>query len=180
MPNVQLVAATSAIDLLKVEKLMQFYLYDFSEWIPLPFDDEGSFFIRPKAEYWAHAGTHAFFIAVDGETAGFATVDTDVVDADTNYSIGYFFVSRRFRGTGTGPKAAQLLVQRFPGSWQIFHVNANAVARAFWQKIVPRLSQGDFSERSQAIDGYECTLYKFRQPEFATTGRPLEDDLPRI
>ena len=106
MPNVELVAATREIDLLKIEKLMQFYLYDVSEWLPLSFGDDGNFFIRPKADYWANAGTHAFFISVDGEVAGFATVDTEVVDADTSFSIGYFFVSRRFMGTGTGTLAA--------------------------------------------------------------------------
>lgn len=164
MHHVTIVAATQAADLLKIEKLMQFYLYDFSEWIPLSFDDEGKFFIRPKDEYWAHAGTHAFFIEINGETAGFATVDTDVVDADTNFSIGYFFVSRRFRGTGSGAKAAELLLQRFPGKWQIFHVNANAVARTFWEKMIRRLSPADMSKRTQDIDGYDCTLYKFTQP----------------
>ena len=165
MPKVELVAATREIELLKIEKLMQFYMYDVSEWLPLPFGDDGSFFIRPKAEYWSHAGTHAFFIAVDGETAGFATVDTDVVDADTSFSIGYFFVSRRFRGTGAGSKAAEILLQRFPGTWQIFHVNANDGARRFWEKIVSRLSKGEFSKRTQEIDGYDCLLYKFRQTE---------------
>lgn len=164
MPNVELVAATREIDLLKIEKLMQFYLYDVSEWLPLSFGDDGNFFIRPKADYWANAGTHAFFISVDGEVAGFATVDTEVVDADTSFSIGYFFVSRRFRGTGTGATAAGMLLQRFPGTWQIFHVNANTGASMFWGKVVPRLSQGDFSKRTQEIDGYECTLYKFRRP----------------
>ena len=164
MPNVKLIAATRNTDFVKIEKLMQFYMYDLSEWIPLSFDEEGNFFIRPKDEYWAHAGTHAFFIEVDGETAGFATVDTDVVDADTNFSIGYFFVSRRFRGIGSGAIAAEMLLQRFPGMWQIFHVNINVVACTFWEKMVPRLSQGDFSKRMQDIDGYDCTLYKFGQP----------------
>ena len=165
MPNVKLVAATQDTDFLKIEKLMQFYMYDLSEWIPLSFDDAGNFFLRPKDAYWAHAGTHAFFIEVDGETAGFATVDTEVVDADTNFSIGYFFVSRRFRGTGAGSKAAEILLQRFPGTWQIFHVNANDGACRFWEKIVPRLSKGEFSKRTQEIDGYDCLLYKFRQTE---------------
>lgn len=164
MPNVKLIAATRDTELLKIEKLMQFYMYDSSEWIPLSFDDEGKFFIRSKDAYWAHAGTHAFFIEVDGETAGFATVDTEVVDVDTHFSIGYFFVSRRFRGTGSGATAAEMLIRRFPGAWQIFHVNANSGAAAFWKKVVPRLSQGEFSKRIQEIDGYDCTLYKFSQP----------------
>jgi len=142
---------------------MQFYMYDLSEWLPLSFGDDGNFFIRPKADYWANAGTHAYFISVDGEIAGFATVDTDVVDADTSFSIGYFFVSRRFRGSGTGTIAATMLLQRFPGTWQIFHVSANTGAGTFWGKVVPRLSEGDFSKRFQEIDGYDCTLYKFRQ-----------------
>ncbi len=144
---------------------MQFYLYDCNEWLPLLFGDDGNFFIRPKADYWADAGTHAYFISVDGEIAGFATVDTDVVDPDTSFSIGYFFVSRRFRGTGTGAVAAEMLLRRFPGVWQIFHVSANTGAGSFWGKVVPRQTQGSFAKRILEIDGYECTLYKFHQGE---------------
>lgn len=163
-PALELLPAADAAALHSVENLMQYYMYDFSEWLPIPLGDDGRFFIRPKAEYWAQAGTHAFLIKVEGELAGFATVDRDVVDADTEFSIGYFFVSRRFRGAGLGARAAELLLQRFPGAWQVYHVSANRGAAAFWAKVIPRLTHGEFSQRSALIDDYDCTLYKFVQP----------------
>ena len=165
MSNIELIAATQEADQRKIENLLQFYMYDFSEWLPISFGQDGKFFIHPKADYWANAGTHAYFISVDGEIAGFATIDTDVVDSDTKFSIGYFFVARRFRATGAGTLAAEMLLQRFPGTWQIYHVNANTGAGAFWKKVVPRLSWGNFSTRVHEIHGYECTLYKFRRDD---------------
>jgi predicted acetyltransferase len=149
-------------DLQRIENMMQFYMYDFSEWLPLPFNDDGSFSIRSKAEYWAKSSTRPYLIAVNGETAGFLTVDDEVTHLDADFSIGYFSVGRRFRGTGVGTAAVTQLLQLFPGCWQIFHVNQNASASAFSKKVVPISTLGNFTEHGETIDGYECTLYKFR------------------
>ncbi len=145
----------------RIENMMQFYMYDFSEWLPLPFNEDGWFSIRSKAEYWAKSSTKPFLIAVDGETAGFLTVDDEVTHQDADFSIGYFFVGRRFRGAGVGKAAVAQLLQLFPGCWQIFHVNQNASASAFWKKVVPIATGGKFTVHRETIDDYECTLYKF-------------------
>ena len=161
MTTVELLEAKGE-DLQRIENMMQFYMYDFSEWLPLPFNDDGWFSIQSKAKYWAKSSTRPFLIAVNGETAGFVTVDDEVTHLDANFSIGYFFVGRRFRGAGVGTAAVTQLLELFPGCWQIFHVNQNASASAFWKKVVPVSTVGNFSVHRETIDGYDCTLYKFR------------------
>lgn len=150
-------------DLQSIENMMQFYMYDFSEWMPLSFNDKGLFSIRSKAEYWAKPSTRPFFITVNGEIAGFVTVDDEVTHPEANYSIGYFFVGRRFRRSGVGVTAIKKLLARFSGCWQIFHINQNASASAFWRKAIPELTMSTFSVHSESIDGSDCTLYKFQQ-----------------
>ena len=98
MNTVELLEAKGE-NLQRIENMMQFYMYDFSEWIPLSFNDEGWFSIRSKAEYWAKPSTRAFLIIVNDEVAGFVTVDDEVTHQEANFSIGYFFVGRKFRGT---------------------------------------------------------------------------------
>ena len=99
MNTVELLEAKGE-NLQRIENMMQFYMYDFSEWIPLSFNDEGWFSIRSKAEYWAKPSTRAFLIIVNDEVAGFVTVDDEVTHPEANFSIGYFFVGRKFRGLG--------------------------------------------------------------------------------
>jgi predicted acetyltransferase len=144
-----------------IENLMQFYTYDFSEWLALEFGSQGFFSIQPTTDYWRKPATQPFLILVDGEIAGFVTVDDDVRFDDVQYNIGYFFVGRRYRGRGVGKSVVSMLLERFPGQWQIFHIDANQPARGFWARVIPALTEDKFSRHQLTVEGHECTLFKF-------------------
>lgn len=160
MPHIELHPAQRD-ELETIENLMQFYMYDFSEWLPLKLGEQGLFKIQPKLDYWRQSATQPFLINVDGELAGFVTVDDETHLPGAELNIGYFFVSRRFRGQGVAKFVVSALLSRFPGQWQIFHINANAPAREFWAHVMPALTQGHFTTHQLAVDGHPCTLYRF-------------------
>jgi predicted acetyltransferase len=160
MPLIELHAAHRD-ELETIENLMQFYTYDFSEWLPLKLGEHGFFNIRPLPDYWQNSATRPFLIRVDGELAGFVTVDDDTHLPGAQYNIGYLFVSRHFRGQGVAKFVVSTLLSRFPGQWQIFHIEANQPARLFWAAVMPDLSPGELTLHQQAIKGYPCTLYRF-------------------
>ena len=166
MPLIELYAAQRD-ELETIENLMQFYTYDFSEWLPLKLGEQGLFNIQPKLDYWRKPATRPFLIKVDGELAGFVTVDDQTHLPGAYLNIGYFFVSRRFRGQGVAKFVASTLLSRFPGQWQIFHIDANQPARLFWAKVIPALAQENFTTQQQTVDGYPCTFYRLESP---TTG----------
>lgn len=161
MPAIELHAAQRD-ELETIENLMQFYTYDFSEWLPLKLGEQGFFNIQPKLDYWRKPATKPFLIKVDGELAGFVTLDDETHVAGAEFNIGYFFVSRRFRGQGVAKFVASTLLSRFPGQWQIFHINVNQPARLFWGRILPELTGGEFTLHTLPVDGYPCTLYRFQ------------------
>jgi len=163
MPSIELHPAQRD-ELDCIENLMQFYLYELSEWLPLKFAPHGLFAIQSQLDYWRKPGTHPLLIKVDAELAGFVTIDNDVHFADVQYNIGYFFISRRFRGQGLGKQAVTQLFNRHPGQWQVFHIDANQPACAFWAKVIPALTHGEFSRHPISASGYACTLYKFQFP----------------
>lgn len=173
MPSIELHAAQRD-ELECIENLMQFYLYDFSEWLPLKLGDNGFFNIQPKLDYWRQPATRPFLIKVDGELAGFVTVDDETHIPGAEHNIGYFFVSRRFRGQGVAKFVVSTLLSRIPGQWQIFHIDANQPARLFWARVVPVLTEGLFTTHQLDVDGYPCTFYRFEraQPAPAPTGFP--------
>ncbi|MNF48775.1 hypothetical protein D3C85_569660 [compost metagenome] len=155
-----------------IENLMQFYLYDFSEWLPLKFGHHGLFNAQPKLDYWRKPSTQAFLIKVDGDLAGFVTVDDEAHCEGVEYNIGYFFVARRYRGHGVAAYAVAALLNQLPGHWQIFHLDANLPARAFWARVIPQLTGGDFTRKQRPIDGYPCTLFEFQWASTPTVDRP--------
>ncbi|WLH37798.1 GNAT family N-acetyltransferase [Pseudomonas sp. FP2196] len=163
MHNVELHPAQRD-ELQTLENLMQFYMYDFSEWLPLEFAEHGFFSIQLKDEYWRHPATQPFLIRVDDELAGFVTVDNETHIAGAEHNIGYFFLARRFRGQGVAQFVVSALLSRIPGQWQIFHIDANRPAQRFWARLMPELSGGEFTLRRREVDGYPCTFYVLRSP----------------
>jgi len=162
MPSIALHPAQRD-DLETIENLMQFYLYDFSEWLPLKLGGHGFFNFQPLLDYWRNPATRPFLIKVDGELAGFVVVDDVVHLPGALYNIGYFFVSRRFRGQGVAKFVVSTLLSQFPGQWQIFHIDANQPARLFWARVMPQLIGGEFTLHQRRVDGYPCTFYRFQR-----------------
>jgi predicted acetyltransferase len=144
-----------------IENLMQFYNYELSEWLSVKFESNGLFTIRSKAEYWKKSRTQAFLIFVADELAGFVTLDDETYGADADFNIGYFFVSRRFRGRGVGRAVVEKLLNLYPGNWEIFYITANLAAGKFWDAVLPALTHNSFSRQSISVDDHDCTLFKF-------------------
>jgi predicted acetyltransferase len=160
MPQIELKQAEQA-DHQVIVNLMQFYNYDFSEWVPLSFSEDGFFAIRPKLEYLSSPTTIPLLILVDAKIAGFVIIDDEVHVTGAQHNIGYFFVARRYRGLGVGTRVVSDLLGKFPGRWQIWHVRENLGAAAFWAKIVPVVSDGRYVVHSLPIDNCNATLYRF-------------------
>ena len=167
MPVIELHAAQRD-DLDTIENLMQFYLYDFSEWLPLKLAGHGFFSIQPQVDYWRKPATRPFLITVDGELAGFMTVDDQTHLDGAQLNVGYLFVTRRFRGQGVATFVVSTLLHQFPGQWQIFHIEANPPARQFWAAVMPDISAGRFTRHSLMAEGYPCTFYRFEAPSPST------------
>jgi predicted acetyltransferase len=163
MSSIELHAAQRD-ELETIENLMQFYTYDFSEWLPLKLGEYGFFNILPMPDYWRNPATRPFLIKVDGELAGFVTVDNQTHLPGAEYNIGHLFVSRRFRGQGVARFVVSTLLSRFPGQWQIFHIDANQPARLFWAAVMPGLSVVGLTSHQQVVDGHPCTFYRFECP----------------
>ncbi|AVX89800.1 GNAT family N-acetyltransferase [Pseudomonas sp. VE 196-7] len=163
MPTIELHPAHRD-ELQTIENLMQFYMYDFSQWLPLKLGGHGFFSIQQKDDYWRNPATQPFLIRVGGELAGFVTVDNDTHIDGAEYNISYLFLTRRFRGRGVAQFVVSALLSRLPGQWQIFHIDANLPARHFWARLIPKLSGGEFVRQQRSVDGYPCTFYVFHSP----------------
>lgn len=166
MPTIELRPAHRD-ELQTIENLMQFYMYDFSQWLPLKLGEHGFFSIQQKDDYWRNPATQPFLIRVDGELAGFVTVDDDTHTEGAQHNIGYFFLTRRFRGQGVAQFVVSALLSRLPGQWQIFHIDANLPAQRFWARLIPQLSGGEFTRQQRSVDDYPCTFYVLHVPASA-------------
>jgi predicted acetyltransferase len=144
-----------------IENMMQFYNYDLSESYPVDFAATGLYALRPKQPYWSKPGVVPFVIYVDDELAGFAVVDDEVIQPQSQYNMGYFFIARRYRGRGVGKQVANKLFAQFPGTWEVYFYSNNEAASQFWHAIISKSLARDVTSSEQLIDGEPCTLFSF-------------------
>jgi len=65
----------------------------------------------------------------------------------TVFSMGEFFIARKWRRRGIGAQAVRLLFDRFDGQWLITEHLRNTVAVKFWRRVVAAYTHGKYQER---------------------------------
>jgi predicted acetyltransferase len=83
-----------------------------------------------RAHVIARAGFHVGFACIGLRPFKYMPEDADVTLAE-------FFLTRAVRGTGTGRRALELLLARYPGRWYLRALEHNARAIRFWRKTLP-------------------------------------------
>lgn len=127
-------------------RLLQFYLYDFSEQEPpgsdaLDFDKRGGFGrTAPHEDYWDRPDWHALLIRVAEKTAGFAFINTHShrTAGSVEHNMAEFFVARKFRRHGVATDAVRQILELLPGHWEVAVKATNQAARAFWPLAIAR------------------------------------------
>lgn len=184
-PEDTVVCRAAPEDLARIENLMQFYNYDLSEWYPVDFASHGLYALRPKQPYWSKAAVVPYIVHVGGKLAGFAVVDDEVVDRQSKYNMGYFFVARRYRGLGLGLHLAASIIRQHTGRWEVYHLERNEAARRFWSRSILSITGLAPIVSSRVIDELPSTLYAFssgepyplRQGDVPQADRPLRRTL---
>jgi len=129
-------------------RLLQLYIYDFTEFEAMPMDASAEFEYRYFDEYWAPVDGERrfpFFIRADGALAGFAMVRF----VNGKYVMAEFFVMRRFRRGAIGRRAVKLVLAALPGDWIIHEHPKNLVAQQFWPKVIAEVTGGPFEEERE-------------------------------
>ncbi|MBM0108241.1 GNAT family N-acetyltransferase [Steroidobacter sp. S1-65] len=101
------------------------------------------------ARWFADDSSYPLIILKDEQPAGFALVSRpprnrrDQID----FHLAEFFITTRSRRLGIGRDAAQLIFNRFAGTWEITEFVHNKGAVSFWRAILMEYTGGKFTER---------------------------------
>lgn len=131
-----------------ISNLLQFYIYDFSEFTGHDPDPSGLF--GPYADlgnYWTDKTRFPYLIKLEEKWIGFVFVKF-ITDGERNYfSIAEFFIMRKYRRRGLGRQVAEQIFDLHRGDWEIFQMESNKLALAFWRTVIKEYTKGQFSER---------------------------------
>jgi predicted acetyltransferase len=143
-----------------IENLMQFYIYDFSEFVPNDVEDNGLFAPYPHLEnYWEEKNDKFPYIIIKNDKyAGFVLVRRIQSEKGSYFSIAEFFILKKYRLGGTGKSVAFQIFDLHRGHWEVFQRNTNKPAQIFWKKVIKEYSKGQFRERSE--DGKQIQTFE--------------------
>jgi predicted acetyltransferase len=126
---------------LALANLFQLYAHDFSEFAgdpgPFSLDEDGRFAPYPWLDaYWTEPGRSAWLIRADDRLAGFALINAiSPRGAAVDHNMAEFFIARPWRRAGVGSQAAQALISRHRGSWEVAVARRNQPALMFWRRV---------------------------------------------
>ena len=126
-----------------LESLLQFYIYDFSEFEDagsdrLGFDSHGRFGINISLDpYWSVPGHVAYILLETGRPAGFALVNQKShVGQAIDHNMAEFFVARKYRRGGVATAAFHQILALHPGTWEVAIIEPNLAAQKFWPTAI--------------------------------------------
>lgn len=131
-----------------LQNLMQFYFYDFSEFVEAHVGEDGLFGSYPYLDdYWSEPD-HRFpyLLELDGRLAGFVLVRWIETEEKNYFSIAEFFVMKKYRRFGLGKQVAKSIFELHKGEWEVFQIEKNAPAQSFWKNVIHEFTDGDYTE----------------------------------
>jgi len=131
-----------------VKNLMQFYIYDFSEFLDCDVEENGSFKGYLNLEdYWKEKDSKfPYIIKKDEKYIGFVLVKR-FKSKKKYFSIAEFFIMKKYRRTGIGKAAARQIFNLHKGQWEVHQRENNKPAQKFWNKVISEYTNGEFLDR---------------------------------
>ena len=145
--NFELVLASND-DIDVIKNLMQFYIYDFSEYIGYDVEKQGLYKAYHGLDEYRKegAGNFPYIMTKDKKNIGFALVRKHHA-SEKYFSIAEFFIMKKYRRFGIGKAAAIHLFTLYKGDWQVQQRENNIPAQKFWRSVIEEYTNGDFTER---------------------------------
>ena len=131
--------------------LMQFYYYDFSEYLRYDVEPDGLFPPYPGLEdYWKSENEKfPYIIKKEANYVGFVLVKQINSSEENYFSIAEFFILRKYRREGIGKAVAVQIFDLHKGKWEVYQKESNKPAQLFWNKTISDYTNGRFTERRE-------------------------------
>ena len=162
------------------ERLLQLYMYDFSEFAGGTAKPDGHFpYHDDFGERWGRPWFRPLLLTVldtdprdritEWRPAGFAFVANFTCFAPKaepdQWYMDDFFVMRKYRRGGVGTWLARHCFDTFPGRWEVGEMAENTAAQAFWRRVIGNYTGGGFEDFVPTTGAWTSgPLQRFRTP----------------
>lgn len=140
----------------KLEKLMQLYLHELSEYFPADYRGNTCEYLYDLSTYFNN--NKSYFIQVEDKIIGFILLDIN----EDYYEISEIFIVNNFKKNHYGEQAANEIFNMYPGNWKIKAVPNSPNAEMFWDKVIKRYTNNNYKKEKTG---------KYNRPEYYFNNR---------
>lgn len=136
----------------KLYKLLQYSLYDGSQYIDNDLNEECIFEYKWFDNYFTDDDRNAYFIKNGNEYLGMVMVNENLKFNKGGKCIAEFLILPKYRRNHIGKRVAYDIFELFKGDWEVQPMENNPVAYSFWKNIINEYTKGNYIIKNDGIE----------------------------
>jgi predicted acetyltransferase len=136
----------------KLYRLLQYALYDGSQYIDNEIDEDCLFEYGWFDNYFTDDDRDAYFIKNGNKYLGMVMVNENLKFNEEGKCIAEFLIMPRFRRHHIGKKVAYDVFEMFKGDWEVQPMENNPTAYAFWKNIINEYTNGNYRVKNDGVE----------------------------
>lgn len=136
----------------KLYKLLQFALYDGSQYIDNDINDDLVFEYNWFDNYFTDSDRSAYFIKSGNKYLGMVMVNENFKFNEKGKTIAEFLIMPKYRRYHIGKKVAYDIFEKFKGDWEVQPMENNPIAYSFWKNIINEYTKGNYIIKNDGIE----------------------------
>ena len=136
----------------KLYRLLQYALYDGSQYIDNEIDEDCLFEYGWFDNYFTDDDRDAYFIKNGDKYLGMVMVNENLKFNEEGKCIAEFLIMPRFRRHHLGKKVAYDVFEMFKGDWEVQPMENNSTAYSFWKNIINEYTNGNYRVKNDGIE----------------------------
>ena len=136
----------------KLYKLLQFALYDGSQYIDNDINDNLVFEYNWFDNYFTDNDRNAYFIKSNNKYLGMVMVNENLKFNNKGKCIAEFLIMPKYRRHHIGKNVAYDIFEKFKGDWEVQPMENNPIAYSFWKNIINEYTKGKYIIKNDGIE----------------------------
>ena len=131
--------------------LLQFALYDGSQYIENELNENGNFNYNWFDNYFKDANRESYFIKNGDKYIGFVMINENLKFNNSGKSVAEFLIMPKYRRHHIGKKVAMEIFDMYPGWWEVEPIENSESAYIFWRKTIEEYTLNNFEIKDEKI-----------------------------
>lgn len=136
----------------KLYRLLQYALYDGSQYISNEINEECIFEYKWFDNYFTDNDRDAYFVKDGNKFLGMVMVNENLKFKNSGKCIAEFLIMPMYRRNHVGKKVAYDIFETFKGDWEVQPMENNPIAYSFWKNIINEYTNGNYTIKNDGVE----------------------------